>query len=31
MDVPFFFQLVVKGAVIIFAVAIDGLKNLKRT
>ena len=30
MDVPFFFQLVVKGAVIIFAVAIDGLKNLKR-
>jgi ribose transport system permease protein len=31
MDVPFFFQLVVKGAVIIFAIAIDGLKNLKRT
>lgn len=31
MDVPFFFQLVVKGAVIILAVAIDGLKNLKRT
>lgn len=29
MDVPFFFQLVVKGAVIILAVAIDGLKNLK--
>jgi ribose transport system permease protein len=30
MNVPFFYQLVVKGAVIVLAVAIDGLKNLKR-
>jgi ribose transport system permease protein len=31
MNVPFFYQLIVKGAVIVLAVGIDGLKNLKRT
>ncbi|WP_208322090.1 ABC transporter permease subunit [Paramicrobacterium fandaimingii] len=30
MNVPFFYQLIVKGAVIVLAVGIDGLKNLKR-
>ena len=30
MNVPFFYQLVVKGLVIVLAVGIDGLKNLKR-
>ncbi len=30
MNVPFFYQLVVKGVVIVLAVGIDGLKNLKR-
>ena len=30
MNVPFFWQLVVKGAVIVLAVGIDGLKNFKR-
>jgi ribose transport system permease protein len=31
MNVPFFYQLVIKGVVIILAVAIDGLKNIKRS
>jgi ribose transport system permease protein len=31
MNVPFFWQLVIKGLVIVIAVAIDGLKNLRRT
>ncbi|MGZ2223611.1 ABC transporter permease subunit [Glutamicibacter nicotianae] len=30
MNVPFFYQLIVKGAVIVVAVGIDGLKNLKK-
>ena len=30
MNVPFFYQLVVKGVVIVLAVGIDGLKNFKR-
>lgn len=30
MNVPFFYQLVVKGLVIVLAVGIDGLKNLKK-
>jgi len=30
MNVPFFYQLIVKGFVIVLAVGIDGLKNLKR-
>ncbi|GAA3732007.1 ABC transporter permease [Salinactinospora qingdaonensis] len=31
MNVPFFYQLIVKGAVIVLAVAIDSLKHWKRT
>lgn len=30
MNVPFFWQLVIKGLVIVIAVGIDGLKNLRR-
>ncbi|GAA3742738.1 ribose transport system permease protein [Spinactinospora alkalitolerans] len=30
MNVPFFYQLIIKGGVIVLAVAIDGLKNWKR-
>lgn len=30
MNVPFFYQLIIKGAVIVLAVAIDSLKNWKR-
>lgn len=30
MNVPFFYQLVVKGVVIVLAVGIGGLKNFKR-
>ncbi|RNL82554.1 ABC transporter permease [Halostreptopolyspora alba] len=31
MNVPFFYQLIIKGAVIVLAVAIDSLKNWKRS